>query len=112
MPRLPRLLTALALTAAAAAGLSGCAAGAGSAAEARVVVRIAPTAVPADVEVHLAQAHGDFRAVQRMRTGQTRSFAVPAGWVTVRIPGLCVVPARNSGTAVVVEVDRHDCRLA
>ena len=111
MPRLPRLLTAVALTAAAVAGLSGCAAPGAGAADARVVVRIAPTATPVDYEVHVAQAHGDFRAVQRMRTGQTRTFDVPAGWVTVRIPGLCVVPAQNSGTAV-VEVDRHACRLA
>lgn len=111
MPRLPRLLTAAALTAAVAASLAGCASPGAAAPGARVVVRIAATATPVDYEVHVAQAGGDFRAVQRMRTGQTRTFAVPAGWVTVRIPGLCVVPSRTSGTAV-VEVDRHDCRLA
>ncbi|MFD1722845.1 hypothetical protein [Amnibacterium endophyticum] len=108
MHRLPRLLGAT-VVAAASATLAGCA-GAPATPTASVVVRVAPSAQPVDLEVQLSQAHGDYREVRRMRSGETRRFAVPAGWVTVRVPGLCVVPARNHGTAV-VEVDRHDCRL-
>lgn len=109
MPRLPRVLAAGALLAAA-AGLSGCATGSPDAAGAPLVVRIAPSAHPVDLEVHLAEAHGAYRETHRMRSGETRRFTAPSGWVTVRVPGLCVVPTRNSGTAV-VEVDRDACRL-
>lgn len=105
----PARIPAALVVAASALGLAGCAP-AGSAADARVVVRVAPSADPVDLEVRLAQASGDYRAVHRIRSGQTRVFPVPAGWVTVRIPGLCVVPARTGGTAV-VEVDRNACRL-
>jgi hypothetical protein len=96
------------LTAALALSLSACAAPAHSGAE--VVVRVLPSAHPEAYEVHLAQAKGDFRSSFRLRSGQSRSVAVPSGWVTVRVAGLCVVPAPASGTTT-VEVRRNDCRI-
>lgn len=111
MRALPRVLTC-GVAAASALLLAGCA-GAGPAAErgTQVEVRIAASAHPVDYEVQLAQADGGFRTVHRMRTGQSRTFAVPAGWLTVRIPGLCVVPTPGAGPSV-VEVDSRACRLA
>jgi hypothetical protein len=79
-------------------------------AEARVVVRIAGAAHPADYEVHLVRADGAFRTVQRMRSGETHEFSVPTGWLTVRIPGLCVVPTAATGTST-VDVRPNDCRV-
>lgn len=108
MRALPRLLALGGAALLAAVGTAGCSGPAP--APARVVVRVAPSAHPVDLEVHLAQPTGAFRSVHRLRSGQTRSFAVPAGWTTVRVPGLCVVPARTTGTAV-VEVDPDGCRL-
>lgn len=80
-------------------------------AEAQVVVRILASAHPEGYEVHLAQTAAGFRSAFRMRSGQTRTIAVPAGWVTVRVAGLCVVPAAASGT-MTVEVRPDDCRIA
>lgn len=91
--------------------LSACAAGPAEPPPSHVVVRVAPRAEPVGVEVRLAQARGPFRAVHTMRPGETRSFAVPAGWVTVRVPGLCVVPTRNAHPTT-VEVARDGCTVA
>lgn len=109
MHRLARALALPAVAAALVVGTAGCATGP-SGADAEVVVRVAPSAHPVDLEVQLTGTSGGYREVRTMRSGETRRFAVPAGWVTVRVPGLCVVPARNHGTAV-VEVGKKDCRL-
>jgi hypothetical protein len=79
--------------------------------DARVVVRVAPSAHPEAYEVHLAQARAGFRSAFRLVSGQTRTVTVPRGWVTVRVAGLCVVPAAASGTTT-VEVRPDDCTLA
>lgn len=78
--------------------------------DARVVVRIADAARPTAYEVHLVQADGGFREQRSMRSGETRSFAVPSGWLTVRVPGLCVVPTPATGTTT-IEVRPDDCRV-
>lgn len=78
--------------------------------EARVVVRIAPSAQPQAYEVHLAQQRAGFRSHFRLRSGQTRTVSVPKGWVSVRIAGLCVVPAATAGTTT-IEVRPNDCRV-
>jgi hypothetical protein len=95
--------------------LSACApapgAGGGTGREARVVVRVAPTADPRGYEVHLAGARADFRTAFRVARGETRTVAVPEGWVTVRVAGLCVVPTTATGTTT-VEVAADDCRVA
>ncbi|MGT2427059.1 hypothetical protein [Amnibacterium kyonggiense] len=100
------LLVAALLTAA--LPLAGCAPAA--APHGRVVVRVEPTADPRGYEVHLAQADAGFRSTFRMRAGQTRSVDVPEGWVTVRVAGLCVLPAPTTGTTT-VEVRTDDCRV-
>ena len=79
--------------------------------QARVVVQVAPSAHPEAYDVHLAQARAGFRSVFTLRSGQTRTIAVPAGWVTVRVAGLCVVPTPASGTTT-VHVGRTACRVA
>jgi hypothetical protein len=80
--------------------------------EARVVVRIAPSAHPESYDVHLAQQRVDFRSRFTLRSGQTRTVTVPKGWVTVRVAGVCVVPAATAGsTTMTVEVRPGDCRL-
>lgn len=79
--------------------------------QARVVVKVAPSAHPEAYDVHLAQARAGFRSVFTLRSGQTRSIAVPAGWVTVRVAGLCVVPTPASGTTTVHVGSKH-CRVA
>lgn len=99
----------LAAVGALAGSLSGCSTP--PPAEAQVVVRILASAHPEGYEVHLAQSAAGFRSAFRMRSGQTRTIAVPAGWVTVRVAGLCVVPAAASGT-MTVEVRPDDCRIA
>ncbi|RIX27912.1 hypothetical protein [Amnibacterium setariae] len=93
--------------------LSACAPapGGGGEREARVVVRVAPTADPRGYEVHLAGARADFRTAFRVERGETRTVAVPEGWVTVRVAGLCVVPTAATGTTT-VEVAADDCRVA
>lgn len=92
--------------------LPGCAtASAPEAVGSRLTVRVAPRADLGAVEVQLAQPHGGYRAVHRMRSGQTRSFAVPAGWVTVRVPGLCVVPTPTDAAPATVEIGRRDCSI-
>lgn len=78
--------------------------------QAHVVVRIAPSAHPEAYEVHLAQTKVDFRSRFTLRSGQTRTVAVPKGWVTVRVAGVCVVPTTTAGTTV-VEVRPDDCRV-
>jgi hypothetical protein len=98
----------IAAVAAATLPLSACATA--QAADAQVVVRIRAATHPADYEVHLAHAGGGFRTMERMRSGQTRTFAVPAGWTTVRIPGVCVVPTAAAGITT-IEVRPNDCRL-
>ena len=100
---------AVAAVGAAALLLSGCTTA--PAPQTRIVVRVAASAHPAAYEVHLAQAEGSFRSMHRIRSGQTRTYAVPTGWVTVRIPGVCVVPAKNVGTTT-VDVDSTDCTVA
>lgn len=107
--QLAKALVATALTAAAVLPLSACSSA--PAADAHVVVRIAASAHPEGYDVHLTQAKGDFRSEFRLRSGQTRTVAVPKGWMTVRIAGLCVVPAAASGTTTVV-VRPNDCRIA
>lgn len=79
--------------------------------EAHVVVRIAPSAHPEAYDVHLAQERAGFRSHFSLRSGQTRTVAVPKGWVTVRIAGLCVVPAATSRTTT-IDVRPNDCRIA
>jgi hypothetical protein len=79
--------------------------------QAHVVVQVVPAAHPEAYDVHLAQARAGFRSVFTLRSGQTRTVAVPAGWVTVRVAGLCVVPTPASGTTT-VEVGRRHCRVA
>jgi hypothetical protein len=106
--RVPTLLVTAAL-AAAVLPLAACAQ-AGPAKDAEVVVRISPSAQAADYEVHLTRAGGDFSAVHTMRSGETRRFAVPKGWMTVRVAGVCVVPTPASGTST-VEVRPDDCTL-
>ena len=106
-----RLAVAVTGAALVAAGLSGCATGSAAAAQAHVVVHIAPSSHPADYEVRVAQADGGFRATSRMRSGQTRTFTVPPGWLTVRVPGVCVVPAAASGTTT-VRIGVDACGLA
>ena len=93
--------------------LSACAPapGGGGGREARVVVRVAATADPRGYEVHLAGARADFRTAFRVARGETRTVAVPEGWVTVRVAGLCVVPTTATGTTT-VEVAADDCRVA
>lgn len=81
-----------------------------AAAQAQVVVRIAPSAHPERYEVHLAQERAGFRSAFRLRSGQTRTVAVPKGWVTVRVAGLCIVPTTASGTTT-VDVRPDDCRV-
>lgn len=105
-----RRIAAIAVATSLCAGLAGCAAG-GAEPQARVVVRIAPSAHPADYEVRVAQASGGFRTSSRMRSGETRTFRVPAGWLTVRVPGVCVLPAAASGTTT-VRIGVDDCALA
>ena len=78
--------------------------------QAQVVVRIASSAHPQGYDVHLAQSKAGYRSQFRMRSGQTRTVSVPKGWVTVRIAGLCVVPAATTGTTT-VEVRPNDCRI-
>ncbi|MBW4042269.1 MAG: hypothetical protein HIU86_09100 [Acidobacteria bacterium] len=78
--------------------------------EARVIVRIAPSAHPEAYDVHLAEAGVGFRSQFSMRSGQTRTVPVPKGWVSVRIAGLCVVPADTAGT-LTIEVRPNDCRI-
>jgi hypothetical protein len=78
--------------------------------EAHIVVRVAPSAHPQGYDVHLAQARAGFRSAFRMRSGQTRTIAVPKGWVTVRVAGLCIVPTTASGTTT-VDVRPDDCRV-
>ena len=97
---------------AAALPLTACSAGPGAQAEqARVVVQVAPSAHPEAYDVHLAQARAGFRSVFTLRSGQTRTIAVPAGWVTVRVAGLGIVPTPASGTTT-VRVERTACRVA
>ena len=110
--RVTRLLIGAAAAVAAVLPLTACATapGAGAVGDARVVVRIAASSHPADYEVHLARADGGFAAVHRMRSGETRAFTVPTGWMTVRIPGLCVVPTPATGVST-VEVAPDDCTL-
>jgi hypothetical protein len=78
--------------------------------EAHVVVQVAASAHPEAYDVHLAQARAGFRSAFRLRSGETRTIAVPAGWVTVRIAGLCIVPTPASGTTT-VEVRPNRCRV-
>ncbi|WP_375388926.1 hypothetical protein [uncultured Amnibacterium sp.] len=107
--RVPKLLVAAAIGVAV-LPLTACASAAPPPREAEVVVRIEPSAQPAAYEVHLTKAGGDFRAVHTMRSGETRRFAVPKGWMTVRVAGVCVVPTAASGTST-IEVRPNDCRL-
>jgi hypothetical protein len=79
--------------------------------EAHVVVHVAPSAHPEAYDVHLAQARAGFRSAFRLRSGESRTVAVPAGWVTVRVAGLCIVPTPASGTTT-VEVRPNRCRVA
>jgi hypothetical protein len=80
--------------------------------QARVVVRIAPSAHPEAYDVHLAQQRAGFRSSFRMRSGQTRTVSVPKGWVSVRIAGLCVVPtATSTAGTTTIEVRPNDCRV-
>jgi hypothetical protein len=81
------------------------------AAGAHVVVRVAPSAHPEGYEVQLAAKDSGFSSTIHMRSGQTRRIAVPKGWVTVRVAGLCVVPTPASGTTT-VDVRPNDCRIA
>jgi hypothetical protein len=106
--RLPRLLVA-AVIAAAVLPVTACAA-TGPAKDASVVVRIESSPQPADYEVHLTRADGGFTAVHTMRSGETRRFAVPKGWMSVRVAGVCVVPTPASGTST-VDVRPNDCTL-
>ena len=84
--------------------------------QARVVVRIdrdkASSLGITAYDVHLAQHCAGFRSSFRMRSGQTRTVSVPKGWVSVRIAGLCVVPAATAtaGTTT-IEVRPNDCRV-
>lgn len=105
--RVPSLLVAAALVGAV-LPMTACSADAEP--QARVVVRIAPSPHPQAYEVHLAQQRADYRSVFRMRSGQSRTVAVPKGWVTVRVAGLCVVPTPTTGTTT-VEVRPDDCRV-
>lgn len=105
--RFTRALAAVALIAAA-VPLSACSSAPRD--EAHVVVRIAPAAHPEHYEVHLAQAKAGFRSEFRLRSGQTRTIAVPKGWVTVRIAGLCIVPTPASGTTT-IDVRPNDCTI-
>jgi hypothetical protein len=88
--------------------LTGCTAP--PAPQARVVVRIAPSAHPEAYDVHLAQQRAGFHSSFRMRSGETRTVSVPKGWVSVRVAGLCVVPAATAGTTT-IEVGPNDCRV-
>ncbi|WP_133766397.1 hypothetical protein [Amnibacterium kyonggiense] len=105
--RLAKPLLVAALVAAA-LPLTGCAPAA--APPGRVVIRVEPSARPEAYEVHLAQADAGFRSTFRLRSGQTRSVTVPKGWITVRVAGLCVLPAPTTGTTT-VEVRPNDCRV-
>jgi hypothetical protein len=78
--------------------------------EVHVVVRVAPSVHPAAYDVHLAQAKAGFRSEFELRSGQTKTVTVPAGWVTVRVAGLCVVPAPATATTT-VEVRPDDCTV-
>lgn len=78
--------------------------------EANVVVRIAPAAHPEQYEVHLAQTKAGYRSEFHLRSGQTRTIAVPKGWVTVRVAGLCIVPTAASGTTT-IDVRPNDCTI-
>lgn len=100
----------LAVTAviAAAVPLSACSAAPRN--EAHVVVRIAPAAHPERYEVHLAQTKAGYRSEFHLRSGQTRTIAVPKGWVTVRVAGLCIVPTAASGTTT-IDVRPNDCTI-
>lgn len=89
--------------------LTACAAAPRS--EAHVVVRVLASPHPEAYDVHLAQTDAHFRSAFRMRSGQTRTIAVPAGWVTVRVAGLCIVPTTATGTTT-VEVRPNRCRVA
>jgi hypothetical protein len=98
------------LLAAATLPLSACAAA--PVPQARVVVKVAPSADPQSYEVHVAQSRVDFTSRFTLRSGQTRTLQVPKGWVTVRVAGVCVVPAATAGsTTMTVEVRPGDCRL-
>ena len=106
---LPRLAVACALVAGL-VGLGGCAPTSAPAPAATVTVAIAPAAHPARYEVHLHHTGGTFRETHTMTSGETRTYTVPVGWLTVRIPGLCVVPTPNTGSTV-VHVDPRHCRI-
>jgi hypothetical protein len=106
--QLAKALVAAALVAAV-LPLSACSAAAPPL-DARIVVRVAASTHPQGYDVHLAQAKGRFRSAFRLRSGQSRTVAVPAGWLTVRVAGLCVVPAPASGTTT-VDVRPNDCRI-
>jgi hypothetical protein len=105
--QVPRLLLAAALVGAV-LPLSACAVPATP--QARVVVEVAPSANPEAYEVHLAQARAGYRSTFSIRSGQSRTVAVPKGWVTVRVAGLCVVPTPTTGTTRVM-VRPNDCRV-
>lgn len=79
--------------------------------QAQVVVRVAPSAHPEHYDVHLAQPRAGFRSAFTLRSGETRTVAVPVGWVTVRVAGLCIVPTPASGTTT-VQVGHRACRVA
>jgi hypothetical protein len=90
--------------------LAGCSAAPGAQPESTVTVAIAASKHPAEYEVQLHRSGGEFSASHRMRTGETRTYTVPVGWLTVRIPGLCVVPTPNTGSTT-VRVDSRTCQL-
>lgn len=93
----------------AASALAGCS-GTPAQPTTTVTVRIAPSAHPAAYEVLLHRTSGDYRAVHTMRSGERRTFAVPKGWLTVRIPGLCVVPTPGD-RGTVIDVDAKACTI-
>lgn len=106
--RIPRSLLAAALLTTA-LPLTACSGA--PATDARVVVKVAPSVAAGPLDVYLAQRRAGFRSEFRMQPGQTRSVAVPKGWVTVRVAGLCVVPTPTAGTTTVV-VRPNDCTVA
>jgi hypothetical protein len=74
-----------------------------------VAIPARPAVQHYDVWIHDA-AHRVV-AHREMASGQRVTFPAPAGWVTVRVSGLCVVPHELDGGSVKVTVAPDRCTV-
>ena len=61
-------------------------------------------------QVQIHRQRGALVSTEPIRSGQTRVIAAPAGWIAIRIPGLCVLSTPHPHD-VVVHVTKDDCTL-